>query len=62
MSKDLNLIRLALEKNGWFTVIDYLVRRAEDEGKRTLATDLDRAGTDLQAEIESLGGTPDYVR
>jgi hypothetical protein len=62
MPKDLNLIRQALDKNGWFTVIDYLFHRAEEEGKRSLAKELDRVGTDLRLEIESLGGTPDYVQ
>lgn len=60
--KDLNVIRQAVDKNGWFTVIDYLYHRAEDEGKKQLAKELDRVATDLRIEIETLGGIPDYVR
>lgn len=62
MDTNLNLIRQAVDQNGWFRVIDYLYHRAADEGQRELAKDLDRAATTLRIEIESLGGTPGYVR
>ena len=60
--KNLNLIRQALDANGWFSVIDYLVHTAEDAGQRQLAQELDRVATYLRIEIECLGGSPDYVR
>lgn len=61
-NKDLGLVRQALNKNGWFTVIDWLYHEAEDRGMKQLALDLDRAAIDLRIEIEVLGGTPDYCR
>ena len=59
---DLDLVRRALDANGWFVVLDYLFHRAENEGKRALAVDLDRVLTELRIEIESLGGKPEYTR
>ena len=60
--KDLNLVRQAIDRNGWFTTIDYMVHLAEDRGMKDLARELDRAATDLRIEIEILGGLPDYSR
>jgi hypothetical protein len=59
---DLNIIRTALERNGWFVVIDYLVHKAEEEGNHQLASELDRAGQTLIADIEHLGGKPEFTR
>ena len=58
----LDNVRIAVESLGWFPVIDYLFHLAEDQHKRSLAEDLDRAGTTLRLDIEALGGKPEYVR